>query len=393
MNKIRYICLICYIEHNMQFKDIIGQENVKQHLRDMYAHHRIPHATMLLGGEGSGALALGVAFAQYINCTGDKSGGDSCGQCPSCQKYQKLVHPDLHSIFPVIKKDDSTTSDTYIAEWREMVSNTPYFNLTQWTNAMGGNKQATIMRSDAVAIHQKLSMKPYEAQYQVLLMWKPELMNEVAANRILKILEEPPSNTLFILVSESSAEILPTILSRTQMLKVPPIAEDDITAFIQQRYKMPETDARRIAHISNGNLINTLQIIGEAQEAKDNLDFFIKIMRCCYARKVPEMMQISEDTNKNLSREQIKNRLTYSLRMLRENFIMNLNQPELNYMTPEEETFSQKFSRFVHLNNVIPMSELINEAIAHVEQNGNVRIIIMDLLLRMTVHLKAERPE
>jgi len=376
----------------MQFKDVIGQETVKHYLRDMYASQRIPHATLLLGGEGSGALALGIAFAQYINCTGDKTSGDSCGTCPSCQKYQKLVHPDLHCIFPVIKKDDSTTSDTYMPEWREMVTQTPYFNLTQWTNSIGGNKQATILRSDAIAIHHKLSMKPYEAQYQVLLMWKPELMNEVAANRILKILEEPPSNTLFILVSESSAEILPTILSRTQMLKVPPIAENDISAFIQQRYNLPEQDAQRIAHISNGNLINTLQIIGEAQEAKDNLDFFAKIMRCCYSRKVPEMMQISEETGRNLSREQLKNRLTYSLRMLRENFIMNLNQPQLNYMTPDEENFSQKFSRFVHLNNVIPMSELINEAIAHIEQNGNVRIIIMDLLLQMTVHLKAERP-
>lgn len=279
-----------------------------------------------------------------------------------------------------------------MAEWREMLTSTPYFNLTQWTNAMGGNKQANILRSDAVAIHQKLAMKPYEAQYQVLLMWKPELMNEVAANRILKILEEPPSNTLFILVSESSSEILPTILSRTQMLKVPPIDEDDIKSFVQQRYNMPETDAQRVAHISNGNLIRTMQIIGEAQEAKDNLDFFTRIMRCCYARKVPEMMQISDDFSKNLTREQLKNRLIYSLHMLRENFIMNLNQPQLNYMTPEEETFSQKFSRFVHINNVMPMTDLINEAIAHVEQNGNARIIIMDLLLQMTVHLKAERP-
>lgn len=377
----------------MQFKDIVGQNSVKHHLLDLYANHRIPHASLLVGPEGSGAMGLAIAFAQYINCTGNKSNGDSCGTCPSCRKYNTLSHPDLHFVFPVKKRDEHTESDTYIAEWRELLSRSPYFNLTQWADLMSGNVQALINKNDAIAIHRKLSMQPYEAKYQVLIMWKPELMNEAMANKILKILEEPPTNTLFILISESSAEILPTILSRTQIIKVPPINQDDLEQAITIQYGRTGNDAKRIAHISNGSFITARQIIEGAEIAHENLDFFMKIMRCCYARKVPEMMELSEVFSKIYTREQLKDRLRYALHMLRENFIMNLGNNELNYMTPEEELFSQKFSRFVHLDNVIQLTELITDAIAHVEQNGNARIIIMDLLLQMTVHLKKTRPE
>lgn len=377
----------------MQFRDIIGQESVKAHLRQMYDTHRLPHATLLAGPEGSGALPLAIAFAQYINCTGDKSNGDSCGTCPSCIKHHKLMHPDLHFIYPTINRGDSTTSDTYSTEWRQIWDNNTYFSSAQWTTMMGGNKQAIINRNDAVAIHQKLALKPYEADYQTLIMWKPELMNETSANRILKILEEPPHKTLFIIVSENSDDILPTILSRTQMIKVPPVDEASIKAHLTTQYNMDDNGATRLAHIANGNIISMMQMAGLAQEDRTNLDTFISIMRTCYTRNVMDMRKIAEQTSRALSREQAKDLFTYALRMVRENFIMNLGDETLNYMTPDEEAFSQRFSRFIHIGNALDMADLFNEAISQIEQNGNTKIILMDVLLQLTVLLKRPRPE
>lgn len=377
----------------MLFREVIGQESVKHHLREMYAGHRIPHASLFVGPEGSGSFALALAFAQYINCTGDKSSGDSCGQCPSCRKYSILSHPDLHFVYPVKRRDDHTDSDTYIGEWREFVGRSPYFSLAQWTDEMSGNVQALISKNDAVTIHRKLSMKPYEAQYQVLIMWKPELMNETAANRILKILEEPPSNTLFMLVSESSAEILPTILSRTQIIKVPTVDEDDLVKAISAMYQKDEAEARHYAHMANGNVLTAMGVMDDAEESRANLDFFTLVMRTCYTRNVMDMMGMAEEFSKKFTREQLKNRLVYSQRMLRENLVMNLGNGDLNFMTPAEEAFSSKFSRFVHLDNVFKMSQLFDDATAHIEQNGNASIILMDLFLQLTVCLKVPRPE
>lgn len=337
-------------------------------------------------------MPLAIAFAQYISCTGDKSGGDACGCCKSCSQYSKLSHPDLHMIYPIIKKKDgSGDSDTYLKEWRELFARTSYFSLQQWLDELGGEKQGAISKDDAVAIHRKLSMKPLEAEYQVLIMWRPELMNETASNRILKILEEPPHNTIFILVSEQSSDILPTILSRTQIVKIPPIDTEAMTGAIKSAYGLADEQAQRVAHIADGNYIKATYTINNSEESQRNLDFFSRIMRCCYARKVKEMVAMSDEMQK-MPRESMKSALTYSLRMIRENFIMNLNCEQLNYMTPNEEKFSQKFAPFVHLNNAIQMTDVFNEALAHVEQNGNVRIIMMDLLIKTAALLKKPRP-
>lgn len=376
----------------MQFKDIIGQDKVKRHMLDMYANQRVPHAMLLLGPDGAGTIALAIAFAQYINCTGNKANGDSCGECPSCRKYAKMIHPDFHCIFPVVKKDESTSSDTFIDEWRSLICRTPYFDLSQWNNEMGASKQSLISKNDALAIHHKLALKPLEAQYQVLFMWRPELMNEAASNKILKILEEPPSNTLFILASNSATDILPTILSRTQILKVPPIAENDLTTHIVEKYNLSATDAQRIAHMSGGSYVDTMRIIDSSQESAENLDIFAKIMRCCYSRNVTEMIKISETVAKSYTREQVKDKLNYVLHMIRESFVMNLNNQQLNFITPAEEAFLQKFSRFIHADNVLQMADTVNEALTQIEQNGNVNIIIMDMLLQITIYLKKQRP-
>lgn len=372
----------------MLLSQIIGQDNVKRHLLEMHSAGRIPHAMLFLGCEGSGALPLAVAFAQYINCTGDKSSGDSCGQCPSCRKYAGLVHPDLHFVFPIIKrKDGSGDSDMFLPEWRAMFAKSPYFSLRQWLDELGGDKQGLISRDDAVAIHQKLSMKSYEADYKVLIMWRPELMNETASNRILKILEEPPARTIFILVSESTADILPTILSRAQVINVPPVDDADIAQAVAGR----SSRADSIAHIAAGNYVVAQQLLDGDEASERNLDYFRRMMRAGYGSNVIEMTSLSDELQRE-SRETIKDMLAYSLRQVRENFVRNLGQPQLTYMRPSEEAFSDKFARFIHLGNAVRLSRVYNQAIAHVEQNGNVRIITMDLMLRLAVLLRLPRP-
>lgn len=377
----------------MLFKDVIGQEKVKERLRNMYQERRIPHAMLFLGPEGSGALPLALAFAAYINCTGDKSHGDACGTCPSCIKMAKYVHPDLHFSFPIVLKSSSSVSSDYLPEWRDMLVRQPYFNYEQWGNEFGELKKPLIPVREAQEIHRCLRMSPYEAEFQVMLIWKVELMNESAANRILKILEEPPANTIFLLVTENSAEILPTILSRTQVIGVPPIAADDMKAHLCNDLRLDEEEAGRVAHIAQGCKVKAQSIVEGSELSKTNLSFFIELMRSCYSGKdnVPRMVTLCDSMQKK-SREQIKNMLVYSLRMLRESFVRNLNCAELNYITKEEEAFLDKFCPFVHLGNVMDMSEEFNSAIANIEQNGNVRMVMMDLQINLAAYFRRQRP-
>lgn len=376
----------------MLFSDIIGQETVKQHLRTMYINHRIPHAMLFVGQEGVGGLQLAYAFAQYINCTGDKSNGDSCGTCPSCIKYQKLGHPDFHMVFPTINKDKETNSDTYLAEWRDMFTETPYFTYQQWIDNMKGDKQASIRDADSTAIHRKLQMKPYEATYQILVLWYPELMNDTVSNKLLKILEEPPSDTLFMLVGENPSKLLPTIISRTQIINVPPIQENDICDYMISKYYLSEEKAQMVAHYAAGNLVRAIQTVTESEQNRENLDFFKNIMRSCYQKDIVAMNALSDFARKSITRETLKISLNYSLRIIRESFILNLNNSQLSYLTSEEKDFLLKFAPFVHINNVFDLSKLFNDAIAQVEQNGNVQIIIMDLLLNVAMLIRKQRP-
>lgn len=391
--KYEYIRIIDVYLLSMLFKEVIGQESVKERLRNMYIERRIPHAMLFSGPEGAGVLPLAIAFATYINCTGDKSHGDACGVCPSCVKMSKLVHPDLHFSFPIVLKSSSSVSSDYLAEWREMIIRQPYFNYEQWSNEFGELKKPLIPVKEAQEIHRSLRLSPFEGQFQVMLIWKVELMNESAANRILKILEEPPANTIFLLVSEKSAEILPTILSRTQVIGVPPIANEDMKTHLRSDLLLDEGQAERVAHIAQGCKVKAQSIVEGSELSKANLSFFVELMRSCYSGKdnVPRMVTLCESMQKK-SREQVKNMLIYSLRMLRESFVRNLDNTELCYTTKEEETFLEKFCPYVHLDNIFDMSEVFNKAIANIEQNGNVRMVMMDLQLNLAVLFRRPRP-
>ncbi len=391
----------------MLFRDVIGQSAVKASLLAMAGEGRAPHAMMFLGVEGCGAMPIALAFAQYMLCTGDKSGGDACGVCPSCRKMAKLIHPDVHFVFPIAKVGSSDDTDSFLPQWREMVTSTPYFGLQEWNDAMtsrrtaaadddaksaSGGKQALIAKDAASLIHQKLSMKPYEADRQIMVIWKPELMNETTSNSLLKILEEPPTDTMFLLVSEDAQKILPTILSRAQTFRIPPVAEADLATALVERDGLTKEVATRMAHIAQGNYVAARRQVSASADDMASLGFFKEMMRAAWKRDVIKMNSLA-DACRPMSREQAKSLLSYCQHLVRESFILNLGQPELNFLTADEEAFLVNFAPFVHVANVERLAALFDDCLAKVEQNGNVRMIMKGMILSLTALIRnAKRP-
>lgn len=401
----------CFFSCDVYFRDVIGQSAVKKSLLAMVGEGRVPHAMLFLGEEGRGALPLALAFAQYMDCTGDKSGGEPCGECPACRKIEKLVHPDVHFIFPVAKNGSADDTDSFLPDWRELLTRTPYFGMTEWGAAMASRKstssaaadepdddkkvtgkQALIAKDAAETIHQKLSMKPYEAERQIMIVYKPELMNDTTSNSLLKILEEPPTDTMFILVAEDSQRILPTILSRTQTFRIPPIAEADMAQALATRQGLDADTANRLAHIAQGNYVAAIRQLNASAETKANLEFFKDMMRAAWKRDVVRMNNLAEQC-RTLSRDQAKSLLLYCQHMIRESFIMNLGQRDLNFLTADEEVFLVNFAPFVHVANVDRLAALFDDCLAKVEQNGSVRMIMKGAILNLTALIRTvQRP-
>lgn len=335
----------------MLFSEIVGQHDVKKRLIQSVRDDRISHAQLFLGPEGCGNLALAVAYAQYINCT-NRTPDDSCGICPSCVKFNKLVHPDLHFAYPVASSAKDPVSDDYIKEWRELFLSSPYFNPNQWYAAIGlENKQGLISKNESHEILHKLNMKSFEADYKVLIMWMPEKMNITAANKLLKIIEEPPAKTLFILVPENSGMMLTTILSRTQLVKIPKIDDSSLQDFILSRFDYTEQQVRDAVRISDGNMNAALRVLQSDEENLENFEFFASLMRTCYKRDVLALLEWCDKVC-TFGRERQKNFLSYAIRMLRENFMLNQGVPDLAMLTAKENEFSGKFYPFINTQNV-----------------------------------------
>lgn len=373
----------------MFFKDVIGQEETKQRLRQEVLEGRVPHAQLFCGPAGVGKLPLALAYARYLCCT-NRTEGDACGVCPSCAKWNKLVHPDVHFVFPIVKssKGKKEVCDDYIADWRHLLLGNPYFSFPHWLNEMGAeNGQALIYAKESDEITRKLTLKSSEGGYKIALVWLPERMHEVCANKLLKLLEEPPEKTLFLLVSEMPEMILPTILSRTQRLNVRRIAEADISRALQEKYGIQPADSQAIAHLANGSFVKALEAIHLNEENELFLNLFISLMRLSYQRKIREMKQWSEQVAA-LGRERQKNFLAYCQRMIRENFIFNFHRKEMNYMTLPEQNFSVRFAPFVNERNVMGIMNELSEAQMHIEQNVNARMVFFDFSLKMIVLLK-----
>ena len=373
----------------MFFKDIIGQEEAKQKFILEVKEGRIPHAQLLCGPEGVGKLPLAIAYARYICCT-DKGENDACGKCPSCIKFNKLVHPDLHFVYPVVKKKSGkdVVSDDYISEWRSFILANPYFGLSHWLNEMGAeNAQALIYAKESDEIVRKLSLKSSEGGYKVMIIWLPEKMHVVCANKLLKLLEEPPEKTVFLLISEAPELILQTILSRTQRLNIRKLDESSITEALQSKFGLQQQDAENVARLSNGSFVKAMETIHLSEDNKLFFELFVNLMRLSYQRKLREMKLWSGQVAA-MGRERQKNFLEYCQRMIRENFIYNFRQRDLIYMSNEEMNFSSRFAPFVNERNVMGIMNELSEAQAHVEQNVNPKMIFFDFSLKMIVLLK-----
>jgi len=384
----------------MQFSEIIGQQEIKNRFIRTVAEQRIPHAQLLRGTEGIGKLALAIAYAQYICCE-NRGATDSCGTCPSCVKYKKLAHPDLHFVFPVIKPTGKTTvvCDDFIADFRAMILENPYFSVNEWYAKISGDaKQGMIYGNESQEIIRKLNLKTYESEYKVMIIWLPEKMNITCSNKLLKILEEPPAKTVFLLVSNQPDEIITTILSRTQHVNIPRLTDDDIVVSLLKKddLEITQHDALNVARISNGSFLSALSVLGEDDENKLNFERFVMIMRLAWQvgnRKDHASLKTlkkwsDEMAAPGVGRERQKNFLSYAQRMTRENFILNLQQPDMNYLTSYETDFSRKFSPFINERNVEDIMKEFALAERHIEQNVNAKMVFFDLVLKVIMLLK-----
>ena len=350
----------------MKFTDIVGQDSVKKRLTEMVEGGKIPHALMLAGPEGSGTMPLAIAFAQYLLCKGAPPAQPAmglfgmeepeaptderpCGQCSSCKMSEKFQHPDLHFMFPIYKlksgSDNATYCDDFINPWREMLLSNPYFTYSDWMEASGAeNQQLTIYEAESDAIFKKLSLVASQGGYKICVVWLPEKMNDSCSNKMLKLLEEPPTGTIFIMASEHPEQLLQTIRSRVQMIVVPPIQESEIADAL-------------VTH--NG----------------------------IHVRKVKEMKKWSEEVA-GMGRERQKHFLSYCQYMVRENFIYNFHNSKLNYMADDESDFAVKFAPFINENNVIGIMNELNLCERDITQNGNAKIVFFDFALKMIVLIK-----
>lgn len=381
----------------MLFKDIIGQQEVKIRLRNMVNEDRVPHALMLFGPAGSGKRCLALALAQYLACN-ERGEHDSCGSCPSCVKFSKLVHPDLHFVVPTLTSQKVTkepTTELYLAEWREAFLDNPYLSENQWYESVGAeNKQGIISVRESEGIIKKLGFKPYESVYRLVMIWLPERMNQQAANKLLKQLEEPPENTVIIMVSESTERILPTILSRTQLLHVPPMQEDMLREGLIKTHEGDPDLLEDAVRRANGNYNIALTTLRKDEQELVFFEQFTQLMRLAYGRNIIEINDWVERVAGS-GRERQKQLLDYSLRLLRENFMLHMKQPRLNFMSRKEADFSGRFSPFIHEANIHELVEEFSLASNHIEANGSARIIFMDLSIKVIRLLmkKAEAQE
>lgn len=376
----------------MLFSEILGQKHIKNHLTTSVDNGRIPHAQLFVGPEGSGTLPMAIAYAQYILCqnkNGENSGGvDSCNL-----KFQNISHPDLHFAFPVTTSDkvkSKPVSNFYLEEWRQLIAQQPYGNLFDWYKLLGvDNKQGQIGVDEAHEIVKSLSLKAYEGGYKVMLIWMADKMNISAANKLLKLIEEPPNQTIFILITEDEEQIISTIRSRCQLLHFPPLSEEDIKNGLIKNFNLEASVATKIAHQANGNYNKACDLVYHDTEDTQFEDWFIFWIRSAFKAKgnksaIHDLISWSEEIAKQ-GRETQKKFLHFCLEFFRQAMLMNYSASELVYLETKADNFDlSKFAPFVHGNNILDISDELQDAIYHIERNGNSKIILTDLSIKLT---------
>ncbi len=373
----------------MKFSEVIGQREACQRLVKMAEEQKVPHALLFCGPEGCGKMAVALAFASYLLGEREEETPDNHRAVAMLRKWE---HPDLHFTYPTIKSADMSSdhqpvSEDYAKEWRLLLGKGAYFQVSDWLSEMGdSNKQAIITGEESDQLSRQLSMASSQGGYKVSLIWLPERMNQTSANKILKLLEEPPSQTKFILVSEHPEQLLETIRSRTQRIDFKKIATPDMEqALIERRGLEPDT-AHRIARIANGNWNLATEELNSGNENRQHLDMFIMLMRLAYMRNIHDLKKWSEVVS-TFGREKQKRMLDYFMHMLRESFMYNFRQPELSYMTQEEEDFAKNFARFINEANIVDIADLFEESKRFITQNANPKIVFFDLALKIIVLL------
>lgn len=368
--------------HTMRFKDITGHKEIIGSLRSLADSGRLPHAFLFTGISGVGKHRSARAFAQYIHCR-NRQNGDACGVCPSCLQHQKHNNPDLHFIYPILKKDGALISKDLIEPWHEMLDNYSYMPPEKWNDLIkAGNSQPVIYVDESEDILQRASLSAFQEEYKIFIIWLPEKLRAEAANKLLKVIEEPFEDTIFILVSNNDSGILPTILSRTQRYNFKPLSEDEIHGLLRQN-GVEDTIAGDAARIAGGSLQKADEIACHPEELMEFSNLFKDVMRAAYALNAKRLKELSENIAA-FGREKIIRFLAYCGRMIRENYIYNFNLPPLVLMTKDESEFSSRFAPFIHDGNVEQLSEEIARASQDIERNGNSKIVLFDLMLLLS---------
>ena len=375
----------------MLFKDVLGLSHIKNHLAASADAGRIPHAQLFVGPEGSGTLPMALAYAQYVICGNVNS--ENLGENQSCnRKFNTLSHPDMHFAYPVSNSEkikSKAVSDHYMQEWRTFVEEQPYGNLFDWYRLIGiEKKQGKIGVDEAHDVVKKLALKSYEGGYKVMLIWMAEKMNNEASNKLLKLIEEPPKNTVFILIAEDEEQLIQTIRSRCQILHFPPLAEAAIADALVEKGLVRE-EALRIAHEADGNFNKALDLMNKDSEDLIFEKWFVQWVRSAFKAKgnkaaIHELILWSEEVAKT-GRETQKKFLQYCIAVMRQALLINFNTGELAFMRIHVDGFQlQKFAPFIHENNIVDIVDELEKAIYHIERNGNSKIVLTDLSIKLT---------
>jgi DNA polymerase-3 subunit delta' len=378
----------------MRFNDIPGQHAIRAHLLQSVKTNRVSHALMLTGSPGCGHYGLALALAQYLQCT-SPTADDSCGICPACHQAAQFVHPDIHFVFPVArtaKIKEEPSSDDFITEWRQYLLGNPFPSPEGWYHAMGiENKQAGIFKKEAQDILRKLTYKSYQSDYKVIIFWMPEKMNTTAANKLLKIIEEPADHTVFLFVTSGTDDILPTILSRTQLIKVPKIESRDLYEKLAGEFPAKEELIQGAVQRSQGDYLLAREMIEQSEQNIMNRDRFIRWMRISFGLQVVEITGWVAEMSE-IGRERQKWFLQYALSMIRNSFMVNQGLAQLAVLDSEESVFSSKFSAFIHPGNIESLMEEFDLAIAQISMNANPKILLTDMSLNIHRLLRLPAP-
>jgi DNA polymerase-3 subunit delta' len=373
----------------MLFKEVVGNQETKKALIQQIESGRVSHAQLFLGPEGSGKLAMAIAYSQYLMCDAPTS-TDACDECPNCLKMKSLTHPDLHFAFPVVANKTAKIGSSIdrIKEWNSLILKNTYFGLNQWQEELDEmGKNAAIAVEESRLILKRLSLKSYSGKYKIMIIWLPEKMNTQAANKLLKILEEPPEQTVFFLICNNSEGMLPTILSRTQIIRFPALKVSEVSDFLTNRFHIEASIAESAATLSQGNLNEAMQLLQGAKSQNLFFDLFVKMMRAAYTANPIELMDISDEAA-GLDKENQKNFVKYGLHLFRESIILNYMKGELLNLRVEERKFLEKFARFINNQNITELLSEFNDAYYHLERNANSKILFSDLLIKLTKLIK-----